>query len=350
MDKYYTKPCNFYFGKQSKRKIQNNLSLPFGGTNNISFDSIEIISRKKIKLIHYKKINSLNKNLRKKINMDISNIVRKKKFRKLQLTNTPLLMGVINMTPDSFSDGGKFNKTNSALDHAKYLIKKGCKIIDVGGESTRPGAKEISVKSEWKRIKGFCKRTQKLKCLISIDTRKSQIMDLASRYKVDLVNDISGLNFDKSTIKFLKRSKKPFVIHHSRGLPKNMQKKPNYKNVLLDIYDFFEDKLKTINRNGIKHKNIILDPGIGFGKNLKHNITILKHVSIFHSLGYPVMLGISRKRFIKDLVDINDSKERIGGTISSSIWLMMQGVQILRVHDVNEINQAIKVFKSLKFK
>ena len=175
-------------------------------------------------------------------------------------------------------------------------------------------------------------------------------MDLASKYKVDLVNDVSGLNYDTDTINFLRKTKKPFVIHHSKGSPKTMQKKPNYKNVLLDIYDFFENKLKTINRNGIKHSNIILDPGIGFGKNLKHNITLLKHVSIFHSLGYPVMLGISRKRFIKDLVGYNDSKERIGGTISSSIWLMMQGVQILRVHDFNEVNQAIKVFKSLKFK
>ena len=259
-------------------------------------------------------------------------------------------MGVINMTPDSFSDGGKYNKINSALERAKYFIKKGCQIIDVGGESTRPGAKEINLNNEWKRIEGFFKKTKKLNCLISLDTRKSKIMDLANKYKVDLVNDVSGLNYDISTINFLRKTKKPFVIHHSKGSPKNMQKKPNYKNVLLDIYDFFENKLKTINRNGIKHKNIILDPGIGFGKNLKHNITLLKHVSIFHSLGYPVMLGISRKRFIKDLVDINDSKERIGGTISSSIWLMMQGVQILRVHDFNEINQAIKVFRSLKFK
>ena len=199
-------------------------------------------------------------------------------------------------------------------------------------------------------MKGFFKKAKSLNCLISVDTRKSKIMEVASKYKVDLVNDVSGLNYDISTINFLKKTKKPFVIHHSKGLPQNMQKKPNYKNVLLDIYDFFENKLYIINKNGINHKNIILDPGIGFGKNLKHNITLLKHVSIFHSLGYPIMLGISRKRFIKDLAGINDSKERIGGTISSTMWLMMQGVQILRVHDFNEVNQAVKVFKSLKFK
>ena len=128
-----------------------------------------------------------------------------------------------------------------------------------------------------------------------------------------------------------------------------MQKNPRYNNVLLDIYDFFENKIRYLRSQGIKHNNIILDPGIGFGKNLKHNITLLKNISIFHSLGFPVMLGTSRKRFIKSLSGDNDSKERLGGTISTSLLAIMQGVQILRVHDVNEINQSIKVFNSLKF-
>ena len=134
-----------------------------------------------------------------------------------------------------------------------------------------------------------------------------------------------------------------------QGTPKTMQKNPKYKNVILDIYDFFEKKLKYIRSNQIYHNNIILDPGIGFGKNLKHNVTLLRNISIFHSLGFPVMLGTSRKRFIRDLSGVNDSKERLGGTISSSLYAMMQGVQILRVHDVNEVNQSIKIFNSLKF-
>ena len=134
-----------------------------------------------------------------------------------------------------------------------------------------------------------------------------------------------------------------------QGNPKTMQKNPKYNNVILDIYDFFEKKIKFIRSIGIKHNNIILDPGIGFGKNLKHNITLLRNISIFHSLGFPIMLGTSRKRFIKDISGANDSKERLGGTISSSLIATMQGVQILRVHDVNEINQSIKVFNSLKF-
>ena len=129
-----------------------------------------------------------------------------------------------------------------------------------------------------------------------------------------------------------------------------MQRKPSYKNVLLEIYDFFEKKIELLRKAGIKHNNIILDPGIGFGKNLKHNITIISNISVFHSLGFPILLGISRKRFIKDISGVNDSKFRIGGTISSALYGMMQGVQIFRVHDINEINQSIKVFKSLIFK
>ena len=153
----------------------------------------------------------------------------------------------------------------------------------------------------------------------------------------------------QNTVQILKETNIPFVIHHMQGEPKTMQKRPRYNNVLLDIYDFFENKIKYLRSKGIKHNNIILDPGIGFGKNLKHNITLLKNISIFHSLGFPVMLGTSRKRFIKGLSGDNDSKERLGGTISSSLLAIMQGVQILRVHDVNEINQSIKVFNSLKF-
>ena len=164
---------------------------------------------------------------------------------------------------------------------------------------------------------------------------------------VKLINDVSGLNFDSKTIDVLKKSKIPFVIQHSQGDPENMQKKPYYKNELLDIYDFFEKKIKFLRSKGIKHNNIILDPGIGFGKNLKHNMTLIHNISIFHSLGFPILVGNSRKSFINKLSGKNDSKFRVGGTMTSSIYLIMQGVQILRIHDVNEIMQGIKVFKKI---
>ncbi len=164
---------------------------------------------------------------------------------------------------------------------------------------------------------------------------------------VKLINDISGLKFDNQSIDILKKSNKPFVIHHIQGNPSTMQKNPKYNNVLFDIYDYFEERIRNVRLKGIKHNNIIIDPGIGFGKNLKHNITLISKVSLFHSLGFPILLGISRKKFIKDISGKNDSKQRLGGTIGSALFALMQGVQILRVHDVNEVIQSIKIFKEL---
>ncbi len=350
MKKYYTRACNFYYGSVSKEKIKKKLSLPLNGSNLISFDNIEIINRKYIKKIHIKEIKNQKNEIKKKIKEDINLITAKKKFKGLNFLNFPILMGIINLTPDSFSDGGKYNKKNSGFNHAVYLIKKGCEILDIGGESTRPGAKDVNETIEWKRIIKTLKKIRKLNKFVSLDTRKSWVMEKGIKNKVNLINDVSGFDYDDNTVNVLKKYNIPFVIHHMRGTPKNMQKNPSYKNVLLDIYDFFEKKIKKIRLLGIKHNNIILDPGIGFGKNLKHNMTLINNISIFHSLGFPIMLGVSRKRFIKDLSGNNDSKERLGGTISSSLYAMTQGVQILRAHDVNEVNQGIKVFKSLNFK
>ncbi|MDA9723531.1 dihydropteroate synthase [Candidatus Pelagibacter sp.] len=348
MNKYYTRACNFYYGATSQKNIIKKLSVPLNGNKLVSFDKVEIISRKKSRIINIKDISKLSKTLKLKINKDLKNIKKRKKFKKLNLSDIPIFMGIVNLTPDSFSDGGKYNNKNLAVKHINNLLSNGAKIIDIGGESTKPGASDISPTKEWDRIKLVLKYLKNKKIFVSLDTRKCFVMKKASKIKVDLINDISGLNYDLETINYLKKTKKPFVINHIKGTPKNMQIKPSYKNVLLDIYDFFETKIKYIRKQGIKHNNIILDPGIGFGKNLKHNITLLKNISIFHSLGLPVMLGLSRKRFIKDISNENDTKERLGGTISSCISSYLQGVQILRVHDVKEINQAFKVFKKLQ--
>ena len=349
MEKYYTKPCNFYYGSNSKSKIKKKLSLPLNGNSLVAFDSIELITRRSKRIININKINNLPKELKKKVILDLKNITKKKIFSKLNLNHTPLLMGILNVTPDSFSDGGKFLKNYAANKQVRKLIKDGADIIDVGGESTRPGSKDINPKKEWKRIKSKLNYLSKQKCFISLDTRKSSIIKKSLFYKVGLINDISGLDYDKESLNILKNYKIPFVLHHIQGTPNAMQKNPSYNNVLLDIYDYFEKKLKQIRANKIKHNNIILDPGIGFGKNLKHNITLISQISIFHSLGYPIMLGLSKKRFIKDLSGVNDSRERIGGTISSCLYSTLQGVQILRIHDVNEVRQALKVFKKLQF-
>ena len=349
MIKYYTRACNFFFGPISSEKVKRKQSIPLHGNRLISFDTVEILTRKKVRRIKISKINKLNKNIKKKVSTDIKNILKKKKFKGLSFSHLPILMGVLNLTPDSFSDGGRYIKKKMGEQQAKKLIKDGCGILDIGGEATNPGSKDVNEDKEWKRIYPTLSRLKSLKNFISLDTRKSLIMKKGIKNKINLINDVSGLEYDPNTIQVLRDTNIPFVIHHMQGEPKTMQKNPSYNNVLLDIYDFFENKIKYLRSKGIKHNNIILDPGIGFGKNLKHNITLLRNISIFHSLGFPVMLGTSRKRFIKGLSGANDSKERLGGTISSCLLAIMEGVQILRVHDVNEINQSIKVFNSLKF-
>ena len=347
MQRYYTRACNFYYGNQSKILVNKKKTIPLHQIKEISFDHIEIITRKSKKKISINQIKYLPNDLKKKVYLDIKKIKTKKKnFSNLEFKKVPNILGVLNLTPDSFSDGGKFNTKKKGINHAIKLYKEGADLIDVGGESTRPGSKEVNKEDEWNRINDILKSIVK-KIPISLDTRKSEIMKNGIKVGVKLINDVSGLSFDPETINILKKYKIPFVIQHTLGTPENMQKNPKYKNELLDIYDFFEEKIKLLRSKGIKHNNIILDPGIGFGKKLKHNMNLIRRVSIFHSLGFPILVGNSRKRFIKDISKKNDSYTRIGGTISSSLYLMMQGVQILRIHDVNEVMQAIKVFKEI---
>jgi dihydropteroate synthase len=339
--------CNFYYGITSKKLIKQKKTLPLNGNSEISFNYIEILSRNSKKIIHIKEIKTLPKFLKNKVNKDIREIIKKKKnFSNLNFNNIPNIMGILNLTPDSFSDGNKFNKKNLGFKQANHLFKSGANIIDIGGESTRPGSKTIKTKIEWDRIKLTIKKLKK-KIILSLDTRKSEIMEKGIKAGVKLINDISGLKHDRRSINILKKYNTPFVIHHIQGNPSTMQINPKYKNVLFDVYDFFEERIKYVRFNGIKHNHIVIDPGIGFGKNLKHNMKLISNISIFHSLGFPILLGISRKKFIKDISGRNDSEQRLGGTISSSLFSMMQGVQILRVHDVNDIIQSIKVFKKL---
>ena len=347
MRRYYTRVCNFYYGKESKILVKKKKSIPLHDNDQISFDHFELISRFSKKKIPINKINKLPKLIKKQVYEDLKKIRSKKKnFANLNFKNLPNIMGVLNLTPDSFSDGGRFNSKKKGIEQAFKMFKSGADLVDIGGESTRPGSSAITKKEEWKRI-GQIIESISNKIPLSLDTRKSEIMEKGIKLGVKLINDVSGLSHDPKTIEILKKYKTPFVIQHSQGTPENMQYNPSYKNELLDIYDFFENKLKLLRSIGINHNKIIIDPGIGFGKNLKHNLSLISNISIFHSLGFPVLVGNSRKRFIKEISGINDSVNRIGGTVSSSIYLMLQGVQILRIHDVHELLQSLIVYKKL---
>ena len=348
MRKYYTRPCNFYYGHTAKKLIERKKALPLNGRKDIAFDTIEILSREKkrvkSKLVSIKEIKNLT-NKFFEVKQDLKKItIKRKNFLKQIDFNKPSIMGILNLTPDSFSDGGKFNTKKKSISHIKKMISSGAKIIDVGGESTRPGSRTINPKIEWKRLSGVIKNFKKdfKKINLSIDTRKLEIMRKSLKYKADLINDVSGFNYDKDSINFIKKSRVAKVLHHMIGTPNTMQKNPRYNNVLLDIYDYFEKNLKKIGRT-----NVLIDPGIGFGKTLKHNLTLISRISLFHSLGLPILVGTSRKRFISQISDVYDSIDRTGGTIASVLYLLLQGVQVFRVHNVIEVKQALLVFEKI---
>ncbi len=349
MKKYYTRACNFFYGSNSKKLVKKRLSLPLCGDGSISFDQIEIFSREnnKInsKIINIKNIYKLPLEEKKKISKDLKKITSK---RKLLRKNNHMIMGILNMTPDSFSDGGKFNSFQKAFQRIKEMKKAGAEIIDIGGESTRPGSQIISEKKELNRVKKIISEFKKKfpKTKLSIDTRKSLVMEFSMRNKVDIINDVSCFKFDPKSFSLIKNKDLWKIIHHMQGTPQTMQINPSYNHVLLDIYDFFETEIKKFSECKNKNK-IILDPGIGFGKNLKHNLMILNKISIFHSLGFPILIGTSRKKFINQISGEYDTKERIGGTLSSIIFSFSQGIRIFRVHNVAEVKQGLLIFESI---
>ncbi|RPG94460.1 MAG: dihydropteroate synthase [Candidatus Pelagibacter sp. TMED286] len=349
MKKYYTRACNFFYGSKSKKLLKNKETLPLCGDNLISFNQIEVFikDKKKVKskIINIKNISKLPSEIKKKVSRDILKITAKRQF--LGKKNH-MLMGILNLTPDSFSDGGKFNSLLKAKKRIKSMIKSGADIIDIGGESTRPGSKIISQNNEFKRVKQIIKSFKKKfpKTLLSVDTRKSLIMDFSIKHGADIVNDVSCFKFDSKSFETVKNKNLWKIIHHMQGNPQNMQINPKYNNAILDIYDFFEKEIKKFQK--LKYcKKIILDPGIGFGKNLKHNLMILNRISLFHSLGFPVLIGTSRKKFINQISGKYDTKERIGGTLSSISFSFSQGIKIFRVHNVGEVKQGLLVFETL---
>ena len=354
MRKYYTRPCNFYYGKKAKKIVKNKKGLYLAGNSNIAFDQLEIFHRKNKSNIEsntysFKEIKTLNKNIKLTVKNDLKKITSKRnKISGLDFNKTRI-MGVLNITPDSFSDGGLFFEESKAFDQASLMLKNGAAIIDIGGESTRPGSKLINEKDEWSRIESTILRLRKKfpKIKLSLDTRKSYVMKKGLERGIDIINDVSGLNFDKKSFDVINSKKIPFILHHMQGTPDTMQKNPKYDDVILDIFDFFEEKINYCLKKKYNKKLIILDPGIGFGKNLDHNLRIMSKISLFHSLGLPILIGTSRKRFIQHIVTKFDTPDRTGGTLASVLYGLLQGVQLFRVHNVKEINQGILVFKKI---
>ena len=263
--------------------------------------------------------------------------------------SSPHVMGILNVTPDSFSDGGKYSELECAFEEFTKMMNYGAAIIDIGGESTRPGADPITVSEEISRISPILEkiRSSGIDLPISVDTRKSEVWDISKQLGADMLNDISSLSYDKEMKKLVVTQNIPICVMHSKGVPKSMNSEAFYDNVLLDVYDFLENVVEDCVELGISKNNIIVDPGIGFAKTLEHNLTLLRGLSIFHSLGCPILVGASRKRFIKTIGLQDDPLKISAGSIAVALEAISQGVQILRVHDVFETVQALRLWKSI---
>ena len=261
----------------------------------------------------------------------------------------PLVMGILNVTPDSFSDAGRFFESNAALQHAREMVAAGADIIDVGGESTRPGANQLSAEEEIDRILPTIEKIkEELNVLVSIDTTKADVARLAvEEGGADLVNDISALQFSEHMAATVAELNVPVVLMHIKGTPENMQKDPFYADVVNEINDYFQQRIDFALSHGIKKEKIILDPGIGFGKRLEDNITIIKNLKRFGEFDLPILIGVSRKSFLGQLSGEKIPEKREVETITANIMAVLNGAAIIRVHDVAQAVKALKILKVL---
>ncbi len=266
------------------------------------------------------------------------------KYNRLNLS-LPKVMGILNLTPDSFFDGGKFNATDNALEQTDKMISEGASIIDIGAVSTRPFAKHITEIEEWQRLKKVLPQIRKKypATIISVDTYRSNIALKAISEGAEMINDISGGRFDKKIFEVIEAQKVPYVMMHIQGNPQTMQKKPHYVNVTKDVDNFFLLQLEKLMDLGI-NKNIILDPGFGFGKTVEHNYQLLSGLKTFRKHGFPVLAGISRKSMINKVLGTKP-EEALNGTTALNMLALINGAQILRVHDVKEAVETIKLFE-----
>jgi len=254
------------------------------------------------------------------------------------------VMGILNVTPDSFSDGGKFFNKQAAIDHAIKMVQDGADIIDVGGESTRPGAIELGVDEEIDRVAPVIEAMRKVvKVPISIDTRKSKVARAAVRAGASIVNDVSGLRFDPEMAGTVAECKAALIIMHSKGTPETMQVSPSYEDVVTEIIASLKVSIGMAEAKGIESDMIIIDPGIGFGKTTEHNLQILNRLDEFQVLSKTVCIGVSRKSFIGKVLNLGNTEDRLAGSLASSVIAIMKGARLIRAHDVKPTAEASRI-------
>jgi len=268
--------------------------------------------------------------------------------KNLDMSKKPIVMGIVNMTPDSFYDGGRYNDTQKALKRISSLIEDGADIIDIGGESTRPGSLGVSAQEELDRVIPIIEATSaEFDIVISVDTTKATVAEEALERGASIVNDISGLSFEPQVAQKVSKNKGAIILTHTSSRPVDMQKKTYYSSLISDITNSLLSSTQMAIESGIPEDNIIIDPGIGFGKTTGQNLEIIRKLEEFCKLGFPVCIGTSRKSFIGEILNTSSAEQRLIGSVCSVIISMLKGISIVRVHDVLETSQAIRTVRNI---
>jgi dihydropteroate synthase len=346
--KLYARPIGFLYGTVAEQAIAEELALPLAG-GPIAFSAIELIEgepgsaeRRILPASELAKESTRDAYLATLLSRVSA---KRPPFAGFNL-DKPILMGIVNVTPDSFSDGGLYDTTEEAIEHAAELAQAGAAIVDIGGESTRPGSDAVGEQDELSRVMPVLEGLKGFRAVISIDTRKASVARAAAKAGARIFNDVSALTFDSGSLAVSAETGMSVVLMHAQSEPKTMQDNPTYADVVLEVYDYLERRIEALEGAGVPRARVAADPGLGFGKTLAHNLALISHVSVFHGLGVPLLVGASRKRFIKGIVGGEVPKDREAGSQAAAIAAAAQGAQIFRVHDVAAARQALEVFRS----
>jgi len=331
----YLRPLGILSGDGARRAIDDGLALPLAG-GPLAFSLAEIIER--------------GADTRREVvrATDVVSELAHHAAPRARFREAPVVMGIVNVTPDSFSDGGAYHDTDRAIAHGLAMVGAGAGIVDVGGESTRPGAAPVDPADEAARVVPVIRGLAAAGVTVSIDSRNARTLYGALEAGAGMINDVSALTYDPESLAVAADADVPVVLMHMLGDPRTMQHDPVYEDVVLDIYDYLSARMAAAQAAGIDRSRIVVDPGIGFGKTVRHNLALLDQLSLFHGLGVPLLVGVSRKGFIGRLSAGEPADKRLGGSLSAGLASIGQGAQILRVHDVPETMQAVRMVRALR--
>lgn len=330
MRKIYHRPAGLVFGPDARALINQGRGASLGGLSAIAYTLVEVIARDGAQVERrFEPVGS-------------QEFVPASAWPE----DRALVMGIVNVTPDSFSDGGRNAEAERAIAHGLQLAREGADILDVGGESTRPGSDGVPEDEELRRVIPVIEGLAKAGLKVSCDTRKASVMRAALAAGASIINDVSALQYDRQSMAAMAEATCPVILMHAQGDPKTMQLSPAYDDVALDVFDALEARISACVAAGVARERIIADPGIGFGKNFRHNIELLRQFTLYHGLGVPLLMGLSRKGFIGALTGEAHAADRVHGSVGGALWSALNGAHILRVHDVKGTVEALAVARA----